>query len=226
MTATKPRAAKRRTTAAAAQAAAKAPKRTVTDYHTADAICDAAEDADRDDLVVALAHGNADAAAVLAGLDDEQLQRTQDMQAAQQAYIQLCEDISYPVDQAGRVHDLQGLATRNQDLEGANSTLMAIFWTMTLLGYRRVGPQFIKKRYYPPSMLGGVYKDVHTWVDMRAPDDAAQELKPQHSSDDRDLPPDLRAAAARRDGQVPTVTAEWKVKAEPIIKPGPRPKGW
>lgn len=174
-----------------------------------------------------LARGNVDAAKVLAGLNEEQRQRTRDMQEAQLVYLQLAEDISYPVDQAGRVHDLQGLASMNTATEDgpANSTLMAIFWTMSLLGYRKSGPQFIKQRAY--RRHDGVYRNAHTWVDARAPDEAENELQPQHDQHQRDLAPDLRAAAARRDRDDGIrISAEWKVKPVPIIKPGPRPEGW
>lgn len=194
---------------------------------TPDDICDAIDAAEFEDELMGLALGNRDAAEVLRQLNDEQRARTRDMQEAQQVYLQLAEDISYPLDQAGRVHDLVGLASMNTDTEEgpANSTLMAIFWTMSLLGYRKTGPCFIKKRAYKDH--SGVYRGAHTWVDVRAPDEAENELQAQHDQHQRDLPPDVRAAAARRDrDDGMRLSAEWHTAPEPVIKNGPRPKGW
>lgn len=190
-------------------------------------ICDAIDEAEFEDELMTLARGHPEAVEVLRGLNDEQRQRTRDMQDAQRVYLQLAEDISYPVDQGGRVHDLAGLATMNTDNEEgpANSTLMAIFWTMSLLGYRKTGPAFIKKRAYKSH--AGTYRSAHTWVDARAADEAENELQPQHDQHQRNLPPDLRAAAARRDrDEGMKISATWHTKPEPVIKPGPRPKGW
>lgn len=224
MTTTKraPRAAaKREGTPTPAKPARRTPAAKATP--TADDICDLLDDEDFHDEMLVLARGHEEAARVLAGMNEAQRERTGHMQEAQRVYLELANDITYPVDASGRVHDLGGLASMNADTEGANSTLMAIFYTMALLGYRKSGPAFIKKR----RMTGGVYINANTWVDIRAVDDVHDELQPEHTQHNRDLPPDLRAAAARRDQEEGMrLSAQWKVAPKPIIKSGPRPEGW
>lgn len=212
---------------AAAQKQKRAPSRS-TKTSVGTAICDELDRAEFDDEMLVMAHGHRDTARVLAALTEEQRERTRQMQEAQKVYIELAQDISYPVDARGRVHDLGGLAMMNaDDTKGANSTLMAIFHTMSLLGYRKVGPAFIKKRAIPEHLRAGCYEDAHTWVDVRSPDVVEDELAAEHSQHQRDLPPDTRALAARRDREEGIrISAQWREEPQPIIKDGPRPEGW
>ncbi|MCV7174942.1 hypothetical protein [Mycolicibacterium sphagni] len=131
-----------------------------------------------------------------ANLTPEEEARAFEMLEVQAAYLQILECLSYPVDPEGHTHDLSALGP----------TKVAIAWTLALKGARFSGKEYIKKRGYHG---GGLYEDVHTWVDSRAPDTAAAELKPHHRSTDPKLPPDTARLAAVRDGiaaqQVPDV---------------------
>jgi hypothetical protein len=145
-----------------------------------------------------------------ANLTPEEEERAYEMLEVQAAYVQILEALSFPVDPEGHVHDLTALGP----------TKVAIAWTLALNGVRFTGPKYIKKR----GVTHALYKDAHTWVDMRAPDDAADELQPEHSADDYRLPPDTRRLAAVRDGapgqQLPP---GWSVKPEVVWDDEPRP---
>lgn len=145
-----------------------------------------------------------------ANLTPEEERRALEMVDVQGAYVEILECLSYPVDPEGHVHDLSVLG----------ATKVAIAWTLALNGFRNSGKQYIKKR-----SLGvpGVYSDAHTWVDVRSPDDAAEELKPEDTASDHRLPPDTRRLAAIRDGAPPMQLPDmWKVNPEVVYVDEPR----
>lgn len=147
-----------------------------------------------------------------ASLSREEKKRAYAMLEAQHAFLDILDTMSYPVDPDGHIHDLNHMKPTN----------MAIAWTLALNGFRRTGPQHIKKRYYSG---GGMYQDAHTWVDMRAPDSAVDELQPEHSSADLNLPPDTRKLAANRDGEQPVnPQPEWHTEPKVIHEYAPRPE--
>jgi hypothetical protein len=147
-----------------------------------------------------------------AGLTAEEEKLAWEMLKVHAAFLEILECLSYPVDPEGHIHDLSALGpTKN-----------AIAWTLALNGARFSGKKYIKKRAVPGSM----YKDGHTWVDVRQPDDAAEELRPEHRADDHKLPPDTRRLAAMRDNAPPMKMPDgWHVKPEVIYVDEPRPKG-
>lgn len=171
------------------------------------AVCDEAEecemwdDVDPNDFAVALA----------AGLRGEQARNIAVMRDAQRAYLELLEVMEYPVDQAGRPHDLNAMS----------SAVLAIAWTAVLYGFRRSGEPLIKKRKI---IAPGVYENACTWVPIDAPDDVERDLRPGDYQHDRLRPPDVRAAAARRDGDEPQVLAEWRTTAKVTYRDEPRPE--
>ncbi|PVB16376.1 hypothetical protein DDJ71_19510 [Mycobacteroides abscessus] len=169
------------------------------------AVCAAADDAENGDLTPDMQIG------LDAGLDIEQAAKVAEMREIQRAYLELLEVMEYPVDQNGRVHDLNHMS----------ATILAIAWTAVLYGFRRTATAHIKKR----RMHGpGIYENACTWVDVNAPDDAERDLQPGDYSDDRLRPPDVRGLAARRDGEGPVLTAEWHTKPEVRYTDAPRPK--
>lgn len=144
-----------------------------------------------------------------ADLTPAEKQRAYQMMEVQAAYLEILDTLVYPVDPEGHVHDLSAL--------GASK--VAIAWTLALVGFRKSGTAYIKKRAIHAA---GCYDDAHTWVDSRAPDVAEQELKPEHSAHDHRLPPDTRRLAAMRDGVPPMETpAEWhtEVTVEYVNEP-------
>lgn len=147
-----------------------------------------------------------------ANLTRDEKKRAYAMLEAQAAFLEIMDCLSYPVDPDGHIHDLNHMKPTN----------IAIAWTLALNGFRRTGPQHIKKRYFT---AGGVYQDAHTWVDMRSPDTAAEELRPEHSSLDVHLPPDTRKLAADRDGEQPiNPHPEWHTKPRVVREYAPRPE--
>jgi len=148
-----------------------------------------------------------------AKLTREEKKRAYAMLEAQSAFLQILDCLSYPVDPDGHVHDLNHMKPTN----------IAIAWTLALNGFRQTGPVHIKKRHFTS---GGVYADAHTWVDVRAPDTAAEELQPEHTMWDTSLPPDTRKLAAQRDGQEPVnPQPEWHTKPKIVREYAPRPEG-
>lgn len=149
-----------------------------------------------------------------ANLSPAEEKRAFEMLKVQAAYLEILDTMSYPVDPEGHVHDLSALGP----------TKIAIAWTLALNGARFSGRRYIKKRFFNAP---GVYSGAHTWVDARAADDAAAELKPEDRPGDPKLPPDTRRLAAMRDGaprqdlgdpswQVkPTVTSEYEPRRTP-----------
>lgn len=176
---------------------------TKTKRPTADPICDELDRLDLDDEVFYLGNGHAPAMKAIKDLDEAQRLRTHEMIAVQRVYLQLLEDLKDPTDQSGR----------NFDTQAVPSLILAIGWTMALLGYRRVADAKIKRR-------GRV------WVDVRQPDDPVEALLDTDKASDKALPPDVRGLAAQRDGEEPRVLAEWHVSVEPKIVDAPRPKDW
>lgn len=124
-----------------------------------------------------------------AGLTGEERERAFEMLRVQAAYLDIYECLDYPTDPEGHTVDLSGIHMTQPKV--------AIAWTLALMGFRQSGQIYIKKRHYGgPGVVEGAY----TWVDARAPDTAAEELQPEHSSMDYTLPPDTRRLAAERDG--------------------------
>lgn len=144
-----------------------------------------------------------------ANLTPEERARAEEMLEVQAAFIEIFDCLSCPADPDGHVHDLSALGP----------TKIAIAWTLALKGFRSSGKTYIKKRAVP----GALYKDAHTWVDIRAADSAEEELKPEHRADDPRLPPDTRRLAAIRDNAPRQELApEWKVKPEVVWVDEPR----
>lgn len=193
-TATRPRVAAQRATPE---------KKPRTKRPTADPICDELDRLDFDEEVYYLGNGHEPAMQAIRDLDEQQRIRTHEMIAVQRVYLQLMEDLVNPIDQNGRNHDTQAIP----------ATVLAIAWTMSLLGYRRVADPYIKRRG-------------RLWVDVRLPDDPAEQLQDDHKASDTTLPADVRAMAAERDGDEPRIMAEWHVPVEPQIVDAPRPKDW
>jgi hypothetical protein len=143
-----------------------------------------------------------------AGLQGEERKRAFEMLKVQAAYLEIFDALDFPTDPDGHVVDLSGVYMTQPKV--------AIAWTLALLGFRRTGHAYIKKRSVNAP---GVYENAYTWVSALAADDAAQELRPEHRSGDHRLPPDTRRLAALRDGDpgqelpqwavTPTITEEW-----------------
>jgi hypothetical protein len=151
-----------------------------------------------------------------AHLTKEEEKRAREMMKVQEAYVQILDCLSYPVDPEGHVHDLTAIGP----------TKLAIAWTMALCGFRATGKKYIKKRFFD----GALYADAHTWVDIRSPDRAAEELRPEHKSADYTLPPDTRRLCALRDGDAPQQLPDgWHVRPkitwDPDCEPPAAPTG-
>lgn len=145
-----------------------------------------------------------------ANLSPEEEKRAFEMLKVQAAYLEILDVLSYPVDPEGHVHDLSALGP----------TKIAIAWTLALNGARFTGQRYIKKRGINSPE---VYADAHTWVDARAPDDAMDELRPEHSAADYKLPPDTRRLAAMRDGEPRQDLGDvWHHTAQVFIDDEPR----
>lgn len=139
-----------------------------------------------------------------AGLVGEERKLAMEMLKVQAAFIEIYTNLDYPNDPEGHVVDLSGVHMTQPKV--------AIAWTLALLGFRSSGKKYIKKRAYSaPGVVSGAY----TWVDVRAPDDAAEELTPQMSAADYKLPPDTRRLAALRDGEEgQKLPSPWTVRPE------------
>lgn len=179
----------------------------------ATAVCDAIDEAEAEDLRAALREQLSSDFAVgrAAGLDDEKALKVAEMRDIQRAYLELLEVMEYPVDQNGRVHDLNAMS----------AAVLGIAWTAALYGFRRSAEPRIKKRRITAP---GCYENACTWVDVNAPDDAERDLQPGDYSDSRLRPPDVRGMAATRDGEGPPVIAEWHTKAKVRYVDEPRPE--
>jgi hypothetical protein len=146
-------------------------------------------------------------------LTPEEEKRAYEMLEVQAAYLQILDAMSYVIDPEGHIHDLSAM----------EPTRLAIAWTLALNGFRQTGPRYIRKRFFNAP---GVYGNAHTWVDVRAPDTAEEELRPEHKSSDPTLPPDTRRLAALRDGDPPMKMPDgWKVRPKVIYVDEPRPDG-
>lgn len=177
------------------------------------AVCAELDRLDDDDEIAYLGNNNPEAMKVIRSLDEQNRKHTHAMIDIQRVYLQILEDLIDPTDQSGR----------NFDLRAMESTRMAIAWTMACVGYRRTAPAFIKRRQVN---LPGTYNGGYIWVDARSPDIVEDELRPEDRSDNKLLPPDVRSAAALRDGDEPRVLAEWHVKPEIRTDIEPRPRDW
>jgi hypothetical protein len=144
-----------------------------------------------------------------AGLTGQERKLAQEMLKVQAAYLEIYQALDYPTDPDGHTVDLSGVYMTQPKV--------AIAWTLALLGFRRSAHVYVKKR---PYTAPGCYEGAYTYVDVRAPDDAAGELLPHHRSTEHHLPPDTRRLAAMRDGDrgqqlaspwsvTPTITEEW-----------------
>jgi hypothetical protein len=176
------------------------------------AVCDALDRADDEDL-----HPN------MANYDAETTLRMFDAMKVQNAYIDMLRLVKCPIDERGRTYDLRVL-----DIHGSQgqSGLRAIFYTMVLLGFTRDCQHcgHHNKSWIKPRPLPG---GVQTWVDIRAPGTAEEELRPEHKQEMVNLPPDVRGLAAKRDGEDglgPQV--EWHAKANVEFLEAPRPEDW
>lgn len=176
-------------------------------------VCDAIDFAEDEDLREVLREQLAPdyKVAADAGLDDEKALNVARMRDIQRAYLELLEVMEYPVDQNGRVHDLNAMS----------AATLAVAWTAVLYGFRRSADPLIKKRRI---IAPGVYENACTWVDIKAPDLAEKDLRPGDFSDDRLRPPDVRGMAASRDGEGPPVMAEWHTRAQVRYVDEPRPE--
>lgn len=188
------------------------------------AVCDAIEDADDDDL-----HPQ------MRGYTREQIERTFDAIAVQNSFMDMLRLVKYPIDERGRTYDLRFL-----DLGGSKeavlasgpsmggSVMRAIFYTMTLLGFRRTCSKcgHHEKSWIKPRVVPGT-GGMQTWVDIRKPDTAEEELSPEHKQSMINLPPDVRALAAKRDGEDGLAAqVEWHTKANIEFVDAPRPEDW
>ena len=136
-------------------------------------------------------HGELTARAIeQADLSPPERDRAYELLHAQNAYLQILDCLTYPIDPDGHTHDLNMLGP----------TKIAIAWTLALVGFRLSGPRLVKKRSFTAP---GCYEDAHTWVDVREPDSAHEALRPEDQADDSSLPPDTRRLAAMRDGAAP-----------------------
>lgn len=176
------------------------------------AVCEALDLMDDEDLIPEMLN-----------YDVEQTARVFDAAKVQNAMIDMLRLVKFPIDERGRTYDLRFL-----DIGGTQgqSVLRAIFYTMTLLGFSRdchnCGGH--NKSWIKPRAIPGGFQ---TWVDMRAPDTAEEELRPEHKQAMINLPPDVRGLAAKRDGEEglgPQV--EWHTKAEVGFLDEPRPEDW
>ncbi len=152
-----------------------------------------------------------DTLAALKTGDPDQARKVAAMRDIQRAYMELLEVMEYPIDPNGTVHDLNAIGP----------SVLGIAWTAALYGFRRSGDPLIKKRRIDGN---GIYDNACTWVSVDAPDDARRDLRPGDYSTDRLRPPDVRGMAATRDGEGPTVTAEWHTRPDVTYVDEPRPK--
>ena len=147
-----------------------------------------------------------------ANLTAAERERALEILDAQKAYVDIIDTIS------GNVTDPEGNC---YDMAAMPPVVWAAAWTLALNGFRRSGPVYIKKRFFEADqVLAGAY----TWVDVRAPDDAAEELRPEHNFDDPNLPPDTRYLAAKRDGVAAPELPTWdgqKIEVKYIEEPRP-----
>jgi hypothetical protein len=155
-------------------------------------------------------------------LEGEEYERMRDAAAVQRAYIEMLRLVKDPIDERGRTYDLRFL-----DINGTQgqSVLRAIFYTMVLLGFTRDCQKcgFHHKSWIKPRTVSGM----QTWVDIRSPDTAEEELRPEHKQDMINLPPDVRGLAAKRDGEDGLAAqVEWHTKAEVNFLTEPRPEDW
>lgn len=149
-----------------------------------------------------------------ANLTDAERERALEILEAQEAYLGIFDALSYPVDPEGTVYDLSAVGP---------PVLLAIAWTLALNGFRQSGPQMIKKRFFDTDQT---VAGAHAWVDVRAADSAADELLPEHYSEDPNLPPDTRYLAAKRDGIEPKEQPTWTgIKPKIVYHNEPRPPG-
>lgn len=149
-----------------------------------------------------------------AGLTGEERKRAIEMMKVQQAYLDIYNALDYPNDPDGHIVDLSGVHMTQPKV--------AIAWTLALLGFRRTRSAYIKKRHY---QAGLTYDNAYYYVDSRAPDDAAEELQPEHTAADPYLPPDTRRLAAIRDhapGQ--QLPDGWHTKPKIVWEDAPRPQ--
>lgn len=147
-----------------------------------------------------------------AGLTGEDKKRAIEMLKVQQAYLEIYESLDFPNDPDGHVVDLSGIHMTQPKV--------AIAWTLALLGYRKSGRAYIKKR---STVSPGTYDNGYYYVDSRAPDNPLNELQPHHTADDHHLPPDTRRLAAIRDGDPPMELAPpWSTKVKVTVEDVPR----
>lgn len=147
-----------------------------------------------------------------AGLTGDERKRAIEMLKVQQSYLEIYESLDYPNDPDGHVVDLSGIHMTQPKV--------AIAWTLALLGYRKSGKSYIKKR---STVSPGTYDDGYYYVDSRLSDNPLNELQPHHKADDHHLPPDTRRLAALRDGDEPQhLGTPWQQKVKVTVEDVPR----
>lgn len=139
-----------------------------------------------------------------ASLTKDERARAREMKKVQDAYLQILDCMSYPVDPQGNVHDLNAIGP----------TKLAIAWTLALNGFRRTGKKYIKKK---PVKGIGVYADAHTWVDARIPDMEEPVMAPRP-----DPPP---TPATHRVGEMPRMPEMWHAGTKITYDDDMRPEG-
>ena len=147
-----------------------------------------------------------------ANLTPAERERALEILEAQHAYLDIIDTASsHIIDPEGNQYDLSGL----------QPVVWALAWTLSLAGFRRSAPPHIKKRFYSgDQILAGSF----AWVDVRAADDAADELLPEHRADDESLPADTRMLAAKRDGVKRAELPSWdgqKIEVKVVDEPRP-----
>jgi hypothetical protein len=146
-----------------------------------------------------------------AGLSGEERRRAIEMMKIQAAYLEIYNALDFPNDPDGHLVDLSAVHMTQPKV--------AIAWTLACLGFRRTAKAYIKKRHYSAP---GIYANAYYYVDVRAPDDAAEELTPQMYAGDHHLPPDTRRLAAIRDGSPGQELPQWAVRPKITWEDVPR----
>lgn len=145
-----------------------------------------------------------------AHLTKDEVKRAREMKKVHDAFVEIVECMSYPVDWEGNIHDLNAIGP----------TKMAIAWTLALNGFRKTGKRYIKKRFYDGL---GLYADAHTWVDARAPDSPEEARNGQPTDAGMFSPPVTTRRLA--DDAAPPMPEIWLAKPKITYDDDMRPGG-